>query len=241
MWERALEEGQLCVWAVHPEAVGERLGIQRLLVLLSPEERRRVERMRSTSAALSFMVGRLLLRSGLSQTLGWPPWKCGVRALPSGRLELTTSPHHGLKFSISHAAGLVVCAFGIVQRLGVDVEDLLRPVDTHATVVRFFPSEAERLLRGNPQEQRERFFEHWVRFESYAKATGEGMDLLLRASPSLPRLGTQNSKALAWQISTLKPTSRHLMATAALTNGKPDLELVSAERALEAILATADV
>jgi 4'-phosphopantetheinyl transferase len=81
-----------------------------------------------------------------------------------------------VRFNLSHAGRIALCAIALDRDVGVDLERA-RPLPDLARIARrfFSPSEADRLLR-LPQVQREAaFFTCWTRKEAYVKALGRGM------------------------------------------------------------------
>lgn len=78
----------------------------------------------------------------------------------------------GVDFNVSHSGDVVVCAFAIGGRVGVDVE-AIRPIDSSG-IWRLLPTalwqEAE-----HAQHPEEGFFRCWTRFESAVKAEGCGL------------------------------------------------------------------
>jgi 4'-phosphopantetheinyl transferase len=134
-------------------------------------------------------------------------------------------------FNLSNTPGLVVCAVGGVEALGVDVEDTERRTEPDAIAHRFFSvSEAEELLAlPTDAQRRARFFALWTLKESYIKARGMGLAIPLgRFSFSLgpdedigiafdPRL---EDDPACWHFALLRAPPRHLVAVA-LGSGMP--------------------
>lgn len=87
-----------------------------------------------------------------------------------------------LAHSTAHACGVLLLAYALDRRIGVDLESLDRRVD---------PAMQQRLLKlaampgtglGAP-EFRPHFFRVWTRLEAHAKATGTGLRFPLRHIP----------------------------------------------------------
>ena len=102
--------------------------------------------------------GRLLLASAWSRFAGGKMPRPGV--LPGGKPWFPQAPQ--IHFSLSHTAGLVLCALGEIP-VGADAE---RPRQLR-------PGTAEKLM--TPREAADfDFFQLWTLRESYFKLTGRG-------------------------------------------------------------------
>ncbi len=90
-----------------------------------------------------------------------------------GKPALPGSP---VRFNLSHAGGIALCAVALDRDVGVDVEQVRALPDLARIARRFFsPSEAD-ALAGLPRAEREAaFFTCWTRKEAYIKALGRGM------------------------------------------------------------------
>jgi 4'-phosphopantetheinyl transferase len=171
----ALPLTELHLWLCSMAAVGEdRLG--RYPALLDANDRRWVERLTRPAYRREQLVSRALLRTVLARYLEAPPEALRFRRTERGRPELLGES--GLRFSLSHTAGLVACAVSAGGDVGVDVERL-RPADLSATVGRRYFSAAEReRLDALPAELRPgEFISYWVLKEAYTKARGVGLSL----------------------------------------------------------------
>lgn len=93
---------------------------------------------------------------------------------------------HGLEFSVSHTAGMVVCAVGFNLALGIDVEQLRDTTSMmESAELTFAPNELASLRTLAPADQPERFLQHWTLKEAYAKARGLGMELPFQSAAFL--------------------------------------------------------
>jgi len=87
----------------------------------------------------------------------------------------------GIEFNVSHSGGLSLLAFARGRRVGVDVEQTNRAMDTAAIAARFFSHAEQEQLAALPEGQHvDAFFFCWTRKEAYIKATGKGLSLPLR-------------------------------------------------------------
>ncbi|MEM6395437.1 MAG: 4'-phosphopantetheinyl transferase superfamily protein [Bacteroidota bacterium] len=116
------------------------------------------------------LMGKLLLRKALLDHFG--------SDLLLGEMKLDNYqrpfiPFEG-DFNISHTAGMVVCAFSLYDRIGIDVEKH-KQVEIHEFRSVFTDEEWEILLKEeNPQQM---FFTLWTKKEAIMKADGRGFYL----------------------------------------------------------------
>lgn len=149
--------------------------------LLSAEERSRHDRLRFDGLRHDYLASHALLRTVLSKYLDLKP-----QAIPFVRDE-RGKPSLGpgdfaksLSFNLSHTRGLAIVAVSPEGRaVGVDVEDLTRPIEVSAMRVYF--ADAERAdLDAAPADRREGLlYSLWTLKEAYAKARGLGLKLPL--------------------------------------------------------------
>jgi 4'-phosphopantetheinyl transferase len=93
-----------------------------------------------------------------------------------GRPELAPGvTDQPVRFNLSHTGGLAVCAVTLSHDIGVDVEQLERPVNLTIAERFFSKQEADVLSRAEASLKQPFFFRFWTLKESYAKATGRGL------------------------------------------------------------------
>jgi 4'-phosphopantetheinyl transferase len=193
---------------------------------LSRDELRRAARFRFERDRRRFVVARAALRGILADYLGEPPGRLRFAQGLHGKPILAT-PYcdSGLRFNVSHAEELALCAVTRGREVGVDVE-WVRPLpDADALAERFF-SAAERAALGQlPAARRlQAFFCCWTRKEAYLKAVGAGLlqpldsfdvsvapedkDCLLR----VPADPTETSR---WSLRSLDPGAGYVGAVVA--------------------------
>jgi 4'-phosphopantetheinyl transferase len=178
-------EDAVHVWRANLEAVPERL-----LGLLSPEERARAgdlldERKRQLWArahsVLRELLGRCLERD--PHTLRFITGPYGKPALsddaPGSAVDAAERRSAGarqLHFNMSHSGELALYALTTAGEVGVDVEVARRPLDVLAVAARAFgPDEAERLQRLDPLTRERELLRAWVRHEAELKCHGTGI------------------------------------------------------------------
>jgi 4'-phosphopantetheinyl transferase len=195
------------------------------LRLLSGPERRRHDAFKVQDARLQYLAGRGLVRTTLSRYRDVAPehWRFGANRhdRPFVDPELGIA---GLHFNLSHTHGLVVCAVGAIEEIGVDVErrDRDAGLDELAPVV-LAPAELERFAKLPRAAQPEFFFAHWTLKEAYVKARGMGLSLPVTdicldfqsPAPTMSLTGAIDDDASRWRLWTLRPTEEHLVGVAA--------------------------
>lgn len=200
------------------------------LRLLSGPERRRHDAFKSQDAQLQYLAGRGLVRTTLSRYRDVAPehWRflANRHDRPFIDPDLAIADLH---FNLSHTLGLVVCAVGAVEEIGVDVElrDGDAGLDELAPVVLAVP-ELERFAKLPCAAQPEFFFAHWTLKEAYVKARGMGLslpvtDICLDFQPSPPTMsltGVIDDDASRWRLWTLRPTEQHIVGVAAASRGE---------------------
>ncbi len=200
------------VWLAHldPGAAT----VDRLVAVLSPDERERAARFHFRRDAMRWIVARATLREILGAYLEMEPAAVAFTYGPKGKPGL--SPAEGradVQFSVSHSADLAAFAVTVDVPVGVDVERLRGLEDMDQIAARTFSGRECGALRSLPRGQRAAgFFNCWTRKEAYIKALGEGLSYPLdRFSVSLvpgtpARLETvedQPSHVEAWTMEAL--------------------------------------
>ncbi|MBN9549742.1 MAG: 4'-phosphopantetheinyl transferase superfamily protein [Alphaproteobacteria bacterium] len=201
------------------------------LRLLNEHERRRHDAFKVQDARLQYLAGRGLVRTTLSRYRNIAPahWRflANRHDRPFVDPELGIA---GLHFNLSHTHGLVVCAVGAIEEIGVDVErrDRDAGLDELAPVV-LAPAELKRFAKLPRAAQPEFFFAHWTLKEAYVKARVMGLSLpvqeicldFLPSSPTMSFTGAIEDDATRWRLWTLRPTDEHLVGVAAVPAGGP--------------------
>ncbi len=151
--------------------------------LLSADEVARMKRFRFPQHRQQHLVTRALARAVLSQYADVPP-ECWVFTQNEyGRPEVAGPVVPEVKFNLTHTDGLVACAVGKAEQIGIDAENLDRRLaqgELLELAERYFaPSECAALRKLPAEKRRERFFAYWTLKESYIKARGRGISLPL--------------------------------------------------------------
>jgi 4'-phosphopantetheinyl transferase len=147
---------------------------------LSADERARAARYRRPRDRQRFERRRGWLRQLLGAYLGLPPAEVPLQYGAHG--QPVVAGGGGLRFSLSHADGRVLCALGAGRRIGVDLA-CARPGRADDAVARalFAPGEIAGLRALPPAARGPAFHRCWTRKEAYVKARGEGLTVPLDA------------------------------------------------------------
>lgn len=202
---------------------GERV-IQLLGNALSPDEHARAERYYFARDRLKFIVARGALRDILARYTGARPAQIMFANGAHGKPALADSPVH---FNLAHSGDWALCAIAM-RPVGVDVEDMRRPVDDMDDVAqRFFaPLEWKRFLGLPAQAKPAAFFRCWTRKEAFIKAIGAGLShplhrfevsFLDNAPARLVRIDGDAQAAHAWSLLNMPPDTNHAGAVAIQT------------------------
>ena len=149
---------------------------RRVLATLSPVRREKVLALRLRSSRNESLGAACLLDQCL-RTLGLREAEMCYRFGAAGKPAFANRPE--LHFSLSHSGGMAAAVLSD-RPVGCDVQQLTK-ADPEIARRRFAAEECEYIFSADPREQRERFFRLWALKESYAKATGEGLQLPLNA------------------------------------------------------------
>jgi 4'-phosphopantetheinyl transferase len=217
---------------VDPTRIVGRDAVRRCFRLLAATERARCARFRIAGARHEYLVAHALLRFTLSRYAGVDPSHWMFSTTARGRPEIAVPRGLRLRFNLSHTSRQVACAVTRERSIGIDVEDIARPLDHAAIAHRFFSSGEVHALRAIPSATRvQRFFELWTLKEAYLKARGIGLSLPLdrfsfETSGPRPVMTildpALHDEAGRWQFAILQPTPRHVLAVAVeRTDGEP--------------------
>jgi 4'-phosphopantetheinyl transferase len=170
-----LERDTVHVWRVslaQPQA-----RIQTFLQLCTPDERARAEAYHFQRDRERFIAARGALRTILARYLPRTPEQLRFTYSRYGKPALLeTMNERGLRFNISHAHELALCAVTRGREVGVDIEFIREDFASLDIAGRFFSQAEVAALRALPPgAQTLAFFNCWTRKEAYIKARGEGL------------------------------------------------------------------
>lgn len=218
-----LPQGEAHLWYVHPEPLQDEALLSAYDALLTPEERARGTRFVPAEARHRHLITRALVRCTLSRYADLAPdgWRFVENAWGRPAIDPACGAP-GLRFSLSHADGLIACLVGRDVEIGVDVEDTGRRADYLGVGRRFFSRDEATALEATTGDARaERFYQIWTLKESYIKARGIGLALPLAAftfdlqgeRPTIAFEPPIEDNPDAWQFSQFR-IGRHAVATA---------------------------
>jgi 4'-phosphopantetheinyl transferase len=173
----ALSVDTVHVW--QPTPIADESNLDWLRGLLTLEEKQRADRFRFDKDRNLFTTARGWLRALAGAYTHSAPERIAFRYSAQGKPELAGGGQD-LRFNLSHSGELVLLAFALRRRLGVDVEKIRKDFLISDIAERFFsPAERACLCRLPAAVQHKAFFRCWTRKEAYIKATGDGLSLPL--------------------------------------------------------------
>jgi 4'-phosphopantetheinyl transferase len=174
---------------------------------------------------LIYVAAHVMLRRVLREYLdGAEP---AIIRNPLGRPELATGPGGGpaLSFSLTHTRGFAACAISNEACIGIDAEDIRRPIAIGEMARRWYAPKEVVLLERIPKERRaEMFFRIWTLKEAILKATGHG----LRIEPPLFSVDPERAQVIVpaglgiptcWRLAEMTPSAYIRLALAVPGNG----------------------
>ncbi|QDS93457.1 4'-phosphopantetheinyl transferase sfp [Roseimaritima multifibrata] len=186
---------------------------------LCAEETERATLFRKPTSANQFVVGRGMARRLLGAKLNCAPESIPFRFSPHGK-PLLDSPQQ-LGFNVAHTTGMVLCAIGEYQQVGVDVESTGRKVDIRLAERYFAKSEVEWVFARPPAEQTSAFLKIWTLKESFIKAIGTGLTMPLdefafhdleSSQPTVRIDSDQHGKDTDWHAFVFQPVPGYVAA-----------------------------
>ncbi len=152
--------------------------VERLLPLLSVDERERAFRFRFEALQRHSIIAHAFLRMILAQYLQTPPEQIRFENGEYGKPALSFPV--GLpqvQFNLSHSGSLALIGVGLVNPIGVDIEKMRPLEDVKQVAERFFaPEEQQALCDELPAgQQTAAFYACWTRKEAFLKVTGRGL------------------------------------------------------------------
>lgn len=165
------------VWGVRTDPFASPERLSELAELLSDDERKRAERLRTEILTERFVVSHALVRHILGIYLRRPPQDLDISVDGRGRPYL--SEHPEIDFNLSHTEGMSVIAVRL-GNVGVDIERVRDDIDATAVARRVFSKRECSTIAENIAASRTPFFEYWTIKEAYAKAIGLGVRIEFR-------------------------------------------------------------
>lgn len=148
----------------------------------TPDERKRAARFRRPEDRDRYLDAHGALRMILADLLGTPPNEIRLSADERGKpFVADRRTRDNLDFNLSHSGDYALVAVARGRPVGVDVEQLRTLPDLEGVADRVCsPSERAALSALAGDTRVSAFFALWTRKESLAKATGEGIQAIVR-------------------------------------------------------------
>jgi 4'-phosphopantetheinyl transferase len=231
-----LRVGQVDVWLTSLLDVSGSVATA-FLQLLNEAEQTRLNSFAVKDAALQYLVTRALVRTTLSRYAEVPAQTWEFETNDYGRPHISHPLElRDLRFNLSNTTGLVACAVSMDCEIGVDVENVVRPVDAEEVAPSVFAApELADFLGTKSEDRRDRFFSYWTLKEAYIKARGMGLSLPLDAfwfelgdrPPLLYTTDRCPDVPERWRFYQYVPTDEHMMAVAvaAPPSAEPSIHL----------------
>jgi 4'-phosphopantetheinyl transferase len=145
-----------------------------LLLMLSPDEQDRAQRLNSQQARDRFILARSAMRSILGRYLGTPAEGLRFDYSEKGKPYLREPPIN-IHFNLSHAQNRALFAVAPTP-VGIDLEQLRERGDLARIAARMFPHEILQEMDGLQGDALTgAFFQHWTYLESCTKCRGSGL------------------------------------------------------------------
>ncbi len=194
----------------------------RLHALLDPAEAAQAARFRFDRDRRPYVAAHGLARMMLARRLGCPAADLRFVVGPHGKPELAmAAAAPPLRFSLSHARGLVAVAVTAMHAVGVDAEAIVADRLAPELASRIFaPAELAQMRRMAPAAATEAAFAFWTLKEAYTKALGLGLlhppDAVAFSLDPLAVLPSPGSggDGTAWLLRRWQPTPGHALALA---------------------------
>jgi 4'-phosphopantetheinyl transferase len=210
-------DGRVDVWCVFLDDVTE-TELSAYRALASSDEIARCDRFLVAEPQRRFLVSRALVRTTLSQYVEVPPLAWTFSASPNGKPSILEPPGTGLRFNVSHTAGLAVCAITSEADVGVDAEYVDRDFAAVSVArLSFTPEEAAFLDAAPAEERLRRFFQLWTLKEAFLKGIGLGLsvpmrDFGVRLEPQQPPRLSNDAGGCNWKFAQVRLGRRHQVA-----------------------------
>lgn len=189
-----------------------------LIAGFGAEEQARAARLLRQRDRDLFAAVHALLRSAVAQAAG--SRLVSVRYNGDGRPELEPSSEgSSLRISLSHTAGLAVCAVARGMAVGVDAEAVEPGLDILGiAAMQFAAPECATLATAAPERRERLFYRLWTLREAVLKACGQGFarpsELVIALDPAAAVASGPGGPALRWHIEERALCPTHQVALA---------------------------
>lgn len=168
--------------------------IESLLMCVTEEKRQKLNRFHFEKDRVRGLVGDLLVKMVLSQTLSIPYTSIQIDTNDYQKPYLA-QPKEQLEFNLSHSGEWVVCATDS-HSVGVDVERIAT-FDMNVAQRYFSKEEYEYITSAdNDEERNQRWCKVWTAKESYIKAVGKGLSIPLESFSTVDQTRMASSRII---------------------------------------------
>ncbi len=199
--------------------------VSELQRILSPIERQRADRFHFFRDRRRYIVRQGMLRLIIGSYSIVEPHRlqfyCGYRGKPYLKQRQGNAP---LQFNLTHSKEIALYALTLGTEIGIDVEYVHDIPDMKKIAAVTYSSAENKVLRSLPgNQQKEAFFNCWVRKEAYIKAIGNGLyhaldrfDVSLAPGEPARIVSVEGSAELAsrWLLKSLNPENGYVAAFA---------------------------
>jgi 4'-phosphopantetheinyl transferase len=177
-----IEDHRIDLWYVHDEAIIDHDLKSQYYDLLSADEKQRLHRFYFEKDRHQFLITRALLRVVLSkyhEKIKPKEWKFDTNKYGKPFIS-NIEKGQAINFNLSHSKNLIILAVAQHEKLGIDVEYLMRKGGLIELANAFFsPKEVSQLDLLDDEIKMRRFFDLWTLKEAYVKACGMGLSISL--------------------------------------------------------------
>jgi len=175
-----INDDSLYLYTICPDATAPLAQLDFLVASLSETDRTRYRSFKNYAAAVSFVLGRILIRRGISSALDIDPKTVSIDALLHEKPKFS-----GCEFSISRSNGFLVGIFGRRTEVGIDIEFPLNILEVDEIVSKYFPVSYQQLYNAHTSINRYKIFWNlWTDLESQLKLSGQGIFSVKSMRPS---------------------------------------------------------
>lgn len=194
--------------------------IRRLTAELSEEETSRARAFHFDRDRATYVAAHAMLRRMLREALGGDDPNFVLSPLGRPELMPRRDGRPVPSFNLTHSCDFAACAILYGAPIGIDAEDIRRPINVAEMAGRWFhPSERRLLGRLSETDRTEMFFRIWTLKEAILKTTGHG----LRIEPQLFAVDPDRGRAIVprelgipirWRLAEATPLTHIRLALA---------------------------
>ena len=171
-----LAPNQVDLWFVDINEHKDRL--PHYLSVLNDVEKERASKYRFEKDKNCSIIARGVLRTLLGNYLEKNPKEIKFKLGEFGKPSLNEESN--IEFNISHSGNVIVLAFVLNDKIGVDVEHTKRTIEVNSIAKQFFSKEEVTALFSLEESyQKQAFYNCWTRKEAFIKALGSGLSFPL--------------------------------------------------------------